>query len=230
MNDFWDSVRAVESTRERTQATSLRDKMLAAQWGNLSTRDSIEFFNELLRLDELFPGLLAERADAALRSVWGDSRTSYKQDQVSKAQILYSLASHISVEDLLSVLRDTHQDLDTRNAAIRILWERSDASDDQAVAGVRDFLRELLPSAQRHEHPEAAFVVGLCYLLLCYQDRDAQDDAVVKQVYSMNHLYDAATESGDIAQWLRTQFTMCGLRRDVMRRGGGKSSLRTGYR
>ncbi len=218
MGDFWDEVRALEGGRDRSAATDLRDRMVGTPWSEMSFRDSVEFFNELLRLEEVFPGLLVEVAGSVLEKLERDSRCGLRQDQLSKASVLYSLSSQVAVQTLLSLGRCNRQDLDTRNAAVRIVWQREDATDEEAVAAVRDLLSELLPEAERHEDPAASFVVGLCYLLLNYAGRSDDDAGVVRRVYDLNNRGREATAE-QLLTWFRTQGTCGGLRPEPMSRG-----------
>jgi len=126
--NFSDEITDLELTHHSPGAASLRDRMLEARWEDLSVRDSIEFFNELLRLDEELPRLLDERADVVPRRLRGDVRTGHRQDQISKAHILCNLSIQATVSDLTALVRESYQDLDTRNMAARILWRRSDAA------------------------------------------------------------------------------------------------------
>ena len=217
--DLWDAVGAIRQDSGRSEAERVRDRILETDFRRLSTRDSIELCNELLRLEELFNGLIAERADLVLEMIKNDARRNSRQDQMSKAHVLYAVSDRASVPELLRILHDTRQDLDTRNAALRILWKRDDVGDARAVLEVRELVNELMPLARNHDEPAYSFIVGLCHLLLSYKSRTLEDEALARKVYEMHQTLGVPHELEDMTSWFRTQFTLGGLCPDIVKRG-----------
>jgi hypothetical protein len=193
--------------------------MLSASWDSLSLRDSIEFFSVLLRLEVLFPGILIERSNNVLNKITSDHRSGYRQDSISKAVIIEKLADAVRTDELLVISKDARQDLDTRNIALRILWNRPSVPDEVIVPVVRDFLKELIPLALKREEPAPAFIVGLAFLLLRYRHRSAEDKALIMNVYSYYHPEDPTADWKVIEQWFRVQATIGGLVREPIQRG-----------
>src|ERR1700749_278544 len=73
-----------------------------------------------------------------------DHRINYRQDQVNKAQLLYELGPLINPEQLISFIQDGRQDLDTRNAAVKLLWNKQSIETPGAVNAVKAFIGDLL--------------------------------------------------------------------------------------
>jgi len=177
MSDFFDSMLTLERRPDKREAEQLRDEMLASDFDSLSSRDAIEFFTCLLRVDELFPGVILERPTELLAKIASDHRRGYRQDQISKAAVLEKLGDVAQTSELVAIAQDPKQDLDTRNIAIHLAWNRPSASDAEVVALVRTFLNELIPQALNRDEPAFAFAVGLAYRLLLNRQRSAEDEA-----------------------------------------------------
>ena len=148
-----------------------------------------------------------------LARIRSDSRSGHRQDQIAKADIVDMLAVSLVSEDLLALARDERQDLDTRTAAMRKLWEASGVSDSLAVNEVRGFLMELLERARSEGHPAASLMIGVAYRLLRFRGMTHQDKTLVEEVYSFHK------SKEPIDRWFRTQATMAGLVREPRERG-----------
>ena len=213
LGDFWDQMRQVEYSRDRDAAGDLLNRMLEAPWHSLSNRDSIEFFNELLRLEELCPGLLRSESSAVLARIRSDFRSCHRQDQISKAVIVDMLAAALTSEDLLALARDQRQDLDTREAAVRQLWESPAIDDWVAVNEVRSYLRELLQRAGTGGDPASAFMIGMAYRLSHFGGITEGDRALIEDVYHFHRPVEP------IDKWLRDSVTLGGIARAPRERG-----------
>jgi hypothetical protein len=217
--DFWNQISELESLPRRERASELQALMLATPWDSLSETDKIEFFNELLRLEELFPGVVADNPVEVLTKIASDHRQGHRQDQISKAAILGKVSDVAPLSHLLSLVQDENQDLDTRNLAIRKAWNRRSAVDDEVVPALRQFLRELLPLARERDEPASSFVVGLSFFLFRYRGRHPEDHALIQEVYALSHPTRPTPRISELESWFSLQGTMGGLIPEPLQRG-----------
>ena len=202
--DFWERIDDLKDGRDSSKAAALMAELLAAPWDSLSGRDTIEYFTEVLRLEETVPGTLGSASEAVYQRIASDRERGYRQlpgqgrRRVQPGRNLAGFVANSTGWRPLPRPRYTER---------RCSWPVGSPRRRRWCGGgyASTISRQLIKAAHQGDSDVAAgLMVGIAYRLICYLSQTDTDRVLIDTVYAFYH------PGVDAAQWFSAEGTAGG--------------------